>query len=360
MNQYRSAIIGTGGIAGAHQEAIGSNAERVQLVAAVDPDAERLNAFCDRHAITGRYADAQAMLAAEKPDLVQICTPPATHLALIEAALDAGAWVLCEKPLCASLAELDRIEAAEARSGNYCSSVLQWRYGAGGQHLKRLIDAGALGRPLVMTCLTLWYRTAAYYAVPWRGKWATETGGTSAAHGIHAMDFMLWLLGEWAEVRAMVGTLVHDIEVDDVSMASVRFANGALANITNSAISPREESYLRFDFERATVELTHLYRYANDDWRFTMPLPLLDQEALADWREIGGVDNPNFHGRQLTAFLDSMDHNERPAASGDDIRRTLDFLASLYKSGITGQAVQSGSITPADPFYHHFGGLEQE
>ena len=85
-----------------------------------------------------------------------------------------------------------------------------------------------------MTCLTLWYRTAAYYAVPWRGKWATETGGTTAAHGIHAMDFMLWLLGDWAEVRAMVGTLFHDIEVDDVSMANVRFANGVLANITNS------------------------------------------------------------------------------------------------------------------------------
>ena len=52
-------------------------------------------------------------------------------------------------------------------------------------------------------------------------------------------------------------------------MASVRFASGAMANITVSALSPREESYLRFDFQKGTVELTHLYSYKNDNWRFS-------------------------------------------------------------------------------------------
>ena len=47
----------------------------------------------------------------------------------------------------------------------------------------------------------------------------------------------------------MIGTLDRDIEVEDVSMAMVRFANGAMANITNSVLSPREETYLRFDFQ---------------------------------------------------------------------------------------------------------------
>ena len=150
--------------------------------------------------------------------------------------------MLCEKPLCASLAEMDRIEAAELATGNYCSSVFQWRFGSGGQHLKRLIDTGDLGKPMVANILTTWYRTPEYYAVPWRGKWETELGGCSMGHGIHAMDFLLYQFGEWQEVRAMIGTLDRDIEVEDVSMAMVRFANGAMANITNSVLSPREES----------------------------------------------------------------------------------------------------------------------
>ena len=83
--------------------------------------------------------------------------------------------MLCEKPLCVSLAEMDRIEAAEQRTGNFCSSVFQYRFGSAGQHLKALIEAGALGKPLVAASLTTWWRSDAYYAVPWRGKWASAS-----------------------------------------------------------------------------------------------------------------------------------------------------------------------------------------
>ena len=356
MAKRKTAIIGTGGISTAHVNAVQSNEERIDLVAAVDIDADRVNAFCDLFNVPGRYTDPFELLAVEKPDLVQICTPPGTHLELIEAALDAGAWVLCEKPLCASLAEMDRIEAAEARSGRYCSSIFQLRFGAGGQHLKRLIESGELGRPLVGNCLTTWYRDEEYYAVPWRGSWETEIGGVTMIHGIHAIDLFLWLYGEWSEVRAMIGTLHHDIEVEDVSMAMVRFANGAMGNITNSVLSPREESYMRFDFEQATVEVTHLYRYLNENWRFSMPPKLEDEDKLTRWRNISGGDTADFHGLQLAAFLDSMDAYERPDVSGPDVRGTLEFLASMYKAAMTGEPVSRGSITEDDPFYHRLCG----
>ena len=265
----RTAIIGTGGIAHSHMRALQHEAARTQVVAAVDVEPERVDTFCETYSIPGRYTDAAEMLQQEQPRLVHIATPPGTHCDLIVQSLAAGAWVLCEKPLCASLAEMDRIEEAEQRTGNYCASVFQWRFGSGGRHLKGLIERGALGKPLVVNSLTTWYRGPAYYAVPWRGKWATELGGTVMGHGIHTIDFILWLMGEWSEVRAMIGTLDRPIEVEDVAMASVRFASGAMANITVSALSPREESYLRFDFQKGTVELTHLYSYKNEDWRFS-------------------------------------------------------------------------------------------
>jgi predicted dehydrogenase len=274
---------------------------------------------------------------------------------LIVQSLEAGAWVLCEKPLCASLAEMDRIEEAEKRTGNYCASVFQWRFGSGGRHLKRLIEREALGKPLVVNSLTTWYRGPAYYAVPWRGKWATELGGTVMGHGIHTIDFMLWLMGDWSEVRAMIGTLDRPIEVEDVAMASVRFANGAMANITVSALSPREESYLRFDFQKGTVELTHLYSYKNDDWRFSTVKDAPYAGELAEWAAIG-EDIPSSHTAQLSEFLNALERGERPPVSGPDVRGTIEFLAALYKSAMTGQPVCRGSIKADDPFYQRMNG----
>ncbi|MEZ4636699.1 MAG: Gfo/Idh/MocA family oxidoreductase [Caldilineaceae bacterium] len=340
--RIRVAIIGTGGIARSHVAAARHEDPRVDLAAAVDIDADRVHAFAEAHNIPHAYTDVAEMLATESPKLVMIATPPGTHCDLIVQSLEAGAWVLCEKPLCASLAEMDRIEDAERRTGNYCSSVFQWRFGSGGQHLKQLIDAGALGRPLVGTCNTTWYRTHEYYAVPWRGKWATELGGCTMGHGIHAMDFFLWLYGEWEEVRAMMGTLDRNIEVEDVSMCMVRFANGAMGNITNSVLSPREESYLRMDFAKGTVELTHLYSYRNESWRFSgLPGADADDADLAQWQSLP-EEIPSSHAAQLTHYLDAMQRAQRPPVSGPDVRPMIN----------SGQSLQIGHHRAASPPQH--------
>ena len=355
MKPVRSAIVGTGAIAGAHMAAAHQAGERIQVVAAMDVDRARLDEFCSTYDIPRGYDDARAMLAAEQPDLVQICTPPALHAELSVACLEAGAWVLCEKPLAASLAELDLIEAAERRTGRYCSSVFQWRFGSGAQHLKKLIDANALGRPLVGVCQTTWYRDEEYYRVPWRGKWATELGGPTMIHGIHAMDLFLWLLGDWQVVSAMIGTLDRDVEVEDVSLANVRFEHGALVSIVNSVLSPRQETYLRWDFQKATVELRTLYRYTNEDWRYSIREGSPDGDLLEQWRTIP-VEAPSTHASQLAALLDSIERGERPLVSGREARRTRELRSCLYKSALIGRPVQRGSLARDDPFYQRVSG----
>jgi predicted dehydrogenase len=358
MKQYRVAIIGTGGIAGAHLAALRAAGERVQVAAAVDVDEARAADFAAKHDIPQHFASAAKMLAAVQPDLVHVATPPASHAALIVDCLEAGASVFCEKPLCASLDEFDRLSKVEERSGRYVSTVFQWRFGSAAQHLKRLIAAGDLGKPLVGSCLTAWYRDLAYYAVPWRGKWATELGGPTVGHGIHLTDLFLWLFGEWAEVRAMMGTLDRPIEVEDVSMALVRFANGAMGSITNSVLSPRQETYLRLDFQRGTVEMNGLYSASNTNWRFNLPDGSPDGNALQRWQHIGD-DMPGNHTAQLAALLDSLDRGERPLVSGAEARRIIEFSTSLYKSAITGKPVLRGEITPDDDFYYAMNGVRQ-
>ncbi|MFI6014742.1 Gfo/Idh/MocA family protein [Streptomyces sp. NPDC051243] len=360
--RVRVAVIGTGAIArDSHLPALTRLAEEgeTELVAAVDIDAGSVKGFCaEREAVAaaagegtpGAYTDLDRMLREQRPDLVVICTPPTLHRDQTVAALRAGAWVWCEKPPVPSLADFDAVEAEEGGDGGpYASIVFQHRFGSGTRHVRRLLAERAMGRPLVAHCQTTWYRDTAYYAVPWRGRWQTEGGGPAMGHGIHQMDLLLDLLGPWIEVRAMAGRLVHDVETEDVSTALVRFANGAMATVVNSVLSPDEVSRIRIDCERATVELTHLYGHRNDDWRITPARDVPAAEA-ATWQDFG-ADVPSSHLEQLRELLASMRAGERPRSSGTDGRSSLELIAALYKSAFTDATVRAGEIGPGDPFH---------
>ncbi|MFD8046147.1 Gfo/Idh/MocA family protein [Streptomyces chartreusis] len=352
--RVRVAVIGTGAIArDSHLPALARLAEEgeTELVAAVDIDAASVESF---RAVAGvdlhGYTDLDRMLREQRPDLVVICTPPTLHRDQTVAALRAGAWVWCEKPPVPSLADFDAVEAEEGPDGGpYASIVFQHRFGSGTRHVRRLLAERAMGRPLVAHCQTTWYRDTAYYAVPWRGRWATEGGGPAMGHGIHQMDLLLDLLGPWSEVRAMAGRLVHDVETEDVSTALVRFANGAMATVVNSVLSPDEVSRIRIDCERATVELTHLYGHRNDDWRITPARDVPAAEATT-WQDFG-ADVPSSHLEQLRELVASMRAGQRPRSSGEDGRTSLELIAALYKSAFTDATVRAGEIGPGDPFH---------
>lgn len=350
MQTYRAALIGTGGIGEAHVRAIEATQGRVALAAAVDIDASRVAQFSKRNGIPGVYTDYERMLGEVKPDIVLIATPPSQHAQMSITAMEAGAWVFCEKPLCGSLAELDRIQAAEESTGCYTACVFQMRFASSVAHLRRMVKSGQLGKPLVGVCNTLWFRDAAYYNVPWRGRWDTELGGPTMGLGIHAMDQFLYMFGEWKDVRAVAATLDRDIEVEDVSMAIVRFANGALGSIVNSALSPRQETYLRLDYQNATVELKHLYGYTRDNWLLTPVPPAQDDNLLQTWQS-APPDVGSTHAAQLNALVLDRDAGRRPLTSGEEARRTVELLTAIYKSAFTGEVVEQGSIKPDDPFY---------
>ncbi len=353
--KVRVAIIGTGGIAGKHAEVLQQEVDDAEIIAAVDVREDAVKSFAERFAIPAAYTDAKDMLAAEKPDIVHICTPPHLHTDLSIQALESGSWVLCEKPLAASLRELDMLAEAEKRTGRYVSSVYQWRFGNGAQHLKQLIDQQAMGKPTIGICQTTWYRDDAYYAVPWRGTWQSELGGCSMGHGIHLMDLFLWLYGPWQEVIAKVATLDHDIEVEDVSMALVNFENGAMGTMINSVVSPRQETYLRMDFQEATVELKGLYAYNNDQWAYSSYDGHPHVENLKDWGTIP-TETRSISGNQVRHHIDCFKAGKQPLTSGYGARMTLEFLASMYKSALTGQSIKRGSIQPGDPFYETMNG----
>ena len=105
----RTALIGCGAIATQHLQALQAMPD-VQLVGVCDLSAAAASYTADRWGTTG-YTDAATMLAAAQPTVVHVLTPPRSHRSLVEMSLQAGAHVLCEKPIASSAAELQSMLA---------------------------------------------------------------------------------------------------------------------------------------------------------------------------------------------------------------------------------------------------------
>ena len=103
--QVRTALIGCGAIATQHLQALQAMPE-VSLVGVCDLSSAAAHYTAERYGTTA-FTDAATMLAATRPDVVHVLTPPRSHRPLVEMALQAGAHVLCEKPIASSAAELE-------------------------------------------------------------------------------------------------------------------------------------------------------------------------------------------------------------------------------------------------------------
>jgi predicted dehydrogenase len=138
-------------------------------------------------------------------------------------------------------------------------------------------------------------------------------------------------------------------EDEDVSMALVEFENGARASVVSSVVSPREETYLRFDFQRATVELRHPYSYTDADWRFT-PRPGEDEALAETWRRFPKT-LPSTHASQLREVVASIRAGRRPPTGPREVRPTMEFITAVYRSAMTRRPVLRESLSADDAFY---------
>ncbi|MET0296428.1 MAG: Gfo/Idh/MocA family oxidoreductase [Microbacterium sp.] len=340
----RVALVGTGGVAQLHARAVATH-PRAELIAVTDLNRSAADAFAELHRVAGVYDDLDSLLAAEHPDVVLICTPPGVHRGQTITALDAGAHVVVEKPPASSLDELDDMRAAAVAAGRQLAVVFQQRTGTAAAHVRGLLHSGALGRPLIAVCETLWYRGTDYFAVPWRGKWATEGGGTTLGHGIHQLDLLAYLLGDWESVQGRLWRLDRETETEDASTATVTFAGGAVVQVTTSAVSPRQKSFIRIDTQHATITVDHLYGHGHENWSIT-PAPGFE-DAAADWA-LPELEERSDHAPLLRDVFDALLDGSPLPSTASDPARSFEIVAAIYASAAADGAV----ITPADLASH--------
>ncbi len=117
------------------------------------------------------FTDHRAMLAAVRPDVVIICTPPHTHLPIALDALRSGADLLLEKPPVLSLAEHQRLTEAVTASGRACQVGFQALASAALTELTAALADGCLGAVTGISTVASWQRTDGYYTrAPWAGR----------------------------------------------------------------------------------------------------------------------------------------------------------------------------------------------
>jgi len=165
----------------------------VKVVAHVDANPDRLEEKLRQTQAKRHYASCRDMHEHETPDIVVICSRhPDDHLPLIEAAARKGCHIYCEKPLAATLDEADRIVELAERHRIKIAMAHPARHALAFLTMKRLIDAGEIGRPLT---------------IHGRGKCDHRGGGEDlVVLGTHILDLMIHLFGQPGHVAAEVTT----------------------------------------------------------------------------------------------------------------------------------------------------------
>lgn len=332
------AVVGLG-IGAKHLEAYAELPDLYDVQAVCDLDAVKAKAAAAMHAGAEAFTSFTDVLAAPGLDIIDICTPPNTHRSLIEQALAAGFYVICEKPITGSLRDVDAIEKATKSAKGTLSPVFQYRFGNGLQKLKLLQEQGICGTPYLTTIETSWRRDADYYSVPWRGKWATELGGCCLSQAIHAHDILSYVNGPVKSAYARLATRVNPIEVEDCAAISIEMANGSLATLAVTLGAAEELSRIRFMFSNLTVESrgAHPYRIGDDPWYFKGKSPEI-QARIANTLAGFRPSAESFAG-QFARIHASITGNEPLPVILADARASLELITAIYHSAETGTAV---------------------
>lgn len=352
-DKLRVAVVGLG-IGAAHLAAYRELPERFEIAALCDLDtakAEGLAASLGAASLgdVPCYGTLGALLEHETLDIVDLCTPPHLHFAQIQTVLGHGLHAICEKPLVGSLREVDDLARLEARSQGRVLPIFQYRFGHGLQRLKHLKDTGVTGRAFSATVETAWRRRSDYYAVPWRGKWATELGGALVSHALHAHDMLTYILGPVRRVAAFTATRVNPVEVEDCASVSLTFGDGSLASLTVTLGSAAEISRHRFCFENLVAESgTAPYNNAAEPWTLTPDSP--DEAARIDEALASFVPHPEGYAGQFYRVHEALMGGGEPPVTLADARTALELATAIYEAAETGRVVRL-PLRPDNPYY---------
>jgi UDP-N-acetyl-2-amino-2-deoxyglucuronate dehydrogenase len=348
MERLRTALVGCGKVGQIHADALSTLPES-ELVAVCDQSRDRADTFAARFGTRG-FTDVAAMLGESRPQAVLIATPHPLHAGPAILAAEAGASVLIEKPMAASLADCDAMLGAARRSGIKFGVISQRRLFEPVRRMKDAIDAGKIGRPLLGVFQMYSWRDRAYYqSDPWRGRWATEGGGVLVNQSPHQLDLLQWFLGEVEEVCGYWANLNHpEIEVEDTAVAILRFVGGGLGSIVTSVaqrpglftkvhVHGSSGASVGVETDRGATFIAGVSEIAepplNDVWTIPGEEHLLADFQAEDRARFLRINaTTHYHALQIQDFLHAILDDRPPMVTGEDGRKVVALFTAIYRS----------------------------
>lgn len=230
--KYRIAVVGGGGIAASHLEAI-HEMDQVEACAVADIAGERAERLGAAYRITP-YTDYKAMLRTEQPHIAIITLPHYLHKEAAIFAAEQGCHILLEKPMAMNVRECDEIERAVRTAGVKLMVGHTQHYSAENALAKKILASGELGRLVMIND-----RRHLPYDMPQRPQWFFERakagGGILTNLGSHSIDKIQWLTNDTvAKVRAAVDYGLERGDVEGGGVAYLETSGGIPAIICQS------------------------------------------------------------------------------------------------------------------------------
>ena len=316
----------------------------VNVIAGWDHDAARLEQAVANHGVQP-YADVDALLANDDVQAVIVAAETSLHADLVEKAADAGKAIVLQKPMALTLPEADRIVEAVERNGVPFTMAWQMRVDPQNLKIKALMESGELGRTFMVrrrhgldvhlwpNFEQLWHLDPALN----RDIWADDAA--------HAIDFILWLLGEPETVTAEVVSLYDpDVLPMDNGIVIFRYPNGPLAEVTCSFTNPATENTTEVIAEKGSIVQNY-----GDVPSCNVPRPA-DARGLK-WYSMeskhwtySDIPTPAGHGERIAGLagpLAEFLHGTRPPiATAEEGRTALRMTLATYVSVREGRRVR--------------------
>jgi predicted dehydrogenase len=337
------AIIGAGQVAEKVHVAHYQTREEIELVAVVDPNPDRVKEFAERNDIPRFYTDAEEMYAAEKPDIVSVCTPNRFHAENVLQAIANGCDVMCEKPPAISAAEAKKMK--EAAESNHCLLAYDFhhRFADDVTILREKVKDGVLGDIYVTKAKAL-----RRCGIPGWGSFTNKEvqgGGPLIDLGAHMLDAALYVLGfpkiekVTAKMYQKIGTKKSKgtlgewdpakFEVEDSLFGFVELEGGRLLQIeTSFALNIKEDSVMNVEFfgDQAGATLFPAQIYTDEGGEL---VSLLNRETA----------DPNRHQKSMGAFVDRCLGKDAMVADGNQGYVIQQLIEALYQSAEKGESV---------------------
>ena len=343
----RGAIVGFGNVAALGHVPAWQSDRRFSILAVCDPDESRLAKAAELLPDARRYTDLNELLDQERLDFVDVATPPASHPAIVTAALTRRLHVLCEKPLALHPDDCGRIRSAAFAARAVVFTVHNWKYAPLFRTLKRVLRRGDIGQVTHMRLETLRMEPpgSAAGGAPWRLDPAIAGGGILVDHGWHAFSLALHAL-EREPLAATARTTQRKFTLgtaEDTAECTVEFP-GATVEIFLTWAAHERSNRGRLVGEHGTIEIADRQLVVTAAGR--APVVTAFANALS-----AGSYHPDWFGAMLDDFFLEIVESKERGLNLREAEACCRLIELCYRSSAAGgsrltYAEQSGLALP--------------